>query len=118
MGIVRHIFRFIVSAIVLLFVSWIVPQFSIGGFFSALFFAVVIALIGWGVESLQGGRRITPFGRGIVGFIISAAVIWVSQFFVGNVDVTIIGALLAALVIGLLDLFFPISTPFRSAKSR
>lgn len=110
-----HVVRFIVSAFVLMFVGWIVPNFKVGGFWSALFLALVIALLGWIVEGIFG-RRITPFGRGIVGFLASAAVIWLAQFVVGGVAVTIVGAILAALVIGIIDLFIPISTPFEAGR--
>lgn len=60
----------------------------------------------------------TPFGRGIVGFLCSALVIWLAQFVVGHVEVTVIGALLAALVIGIIDLFIPIASPYEAGKNR
>ncbi|TNJ65535.1 phage holin family protein [Paenibacillus hemerocallicola] len=112
-----HVVRFIVAAIVLMFVGWIVPNFAVGGFWSALFLALVIAVLGWIVEGIFG-KRVTPFGRGIVGFLASAAVIWLAQFVVGGVTVTVIGAILAALVIGIIDLFIPVSTPFDAGRSK
>lgn len=111
-----HVARFIVSAIILMVVGWIVPQFSIGGFGSALLLALVIALLGWIIESVFG-TRVTPFGRGIVGFLVSAFVIFVAQFFIANVNVSLFGALLAALVVGIIDLFIPLA-PFDTAGSR
>ena len=69
-------------------VGLIVPQFEVGGFWSALFLALVIAVVGWIVEAIFG-RQITPFGRGIVGFLASAAVIWLALYRWrrgGNVD--------------------------------
>lgn len=110
-----HVVRFIVSALVLLVVGWIVPAFKVGGFWSALFLALVIAFIGWIVESIIG-KKVTPFSRGIVGFLTSALVIWVAQFFVSGVSVSVIGAILGALVIGIIDLFIPISTPYEAGK--
>ncbi|RAV12979.1 phage holin family protein [Paenibacillus contaminans] len=110
-----HVVRFIVAALVLMFVGWILPNFSVGGFWSALLLALVIALFGWIVEGIFG-KRINPFGRGIVGFIVSALIIWVAQFIVGGVSVTLIGAILAALVIGIIDLFIP--TPFDAARNK
>jgi len=115
MNFLGHVVRFIVSALVLLVVSWIVPAFKIGGFWSALFLALAIAIIGWIIESIFG-TKVTPFGRGIVGFLTSALVIWVAQFFIGGVSVSIIGAIIGALVIGLIDLFIPVSTPYEAAK--
>lgn len=111
MQFLRHVVRFIVSALVLMFVGFVVPQFSVGGFWSALFLALVIAVAGWIIEGIFG-KKINPFGRGIVGFAVSALVIWLAQFIVGGVSVTLIGAILAALVIGIIDLFIPVSTPF------
>ncbi|UHA72321.1 phage holin family protein [Paenibacillus sp. 481] len=116
MSFLGHVVRFIVAALVLMVTSWIVPMFSVGGFWSALLLALVIALFGWIVEGLFG-KRVTPFGRGIVGFLISALVIYVAQFFVGGVSVSVIGALLAALVIGLIDLFIPVATPYEAGRS-
>ncbi|MCQ6559620.1 phage holin family protein [Paenibacillus mendelii] len=112
-----HIVRFVVSAIVLMIVGYIVPQFSVGGFWSALFLAVVIALLGWIIEGIFG-KRVTPFGRGIVGFLASAVVIWIAQFIVGGVSVTWLGAILAALVIGIIDLFIPVSSPYEAGRKQ
>jgi len=97
-------------------VGYIVPEFSVGGFWSALFLALVIAVAGWMIEGIFG-KRVSPFGRGIVGFIASAAIIWLAQFVVGGVSVSIIGAVLSALVIGIIDLFIPVATPF-DARTR
>ncbi|RAR44888.1 phage holin family protein [Paenibacillus sp. MDMC362] len=112
-----HVVRFIVAALVLMVVGWIVPQFTVGGFGSALLLALVIALIGWAIEGIFG-KKVTPFGRGIVGFLVSALVIYLAQFIVGGVSVSVLGALLAALVIGIIDLFIPISTPFEAGRTR
>ncbi len=116
MNFLGHVVRFVVSAIVLMIVGWLVPNFTVGGFWSALLLALIIALFGWIVEGIFG-KNVTPFGRGIVGFLVSALVIWLSQFVVGGVTATIIGAILAALVIGIVDLFIPIGNPFRAAKN-
>lgn len=115
MNFLGHVVRFIVAAIVLMIVGFIVPQFSVGGFWSALFLALVIAALGWIIEGIFG-KRVTPFGRGIVGFVASAVVIWIAQFIVGGVSVTLLGAILAALVIGIIDLFIPISTPYEAGR--
>lgn len=115
MSFLSHVGRFVVAALVLMVVGWIVPQFTIGGFWSALLLALVIALLGWVVEGIFS-KKPTPFGRGIVGFIVSALVIWIAQFVVSGVSVSILGAILAALVIGIIDLFLPVSTPFEAAK--
>lgn len=113
---IGHIVRFVISALVLMVTAWLVPAFTVGGFWSALLLALAIALIGWAVESLFGTQA-TPFGRGIVGFLVSALVIYLAQFIVPHVTVSIIGALLAAIVIGLIDLFIPMAVPFDKQKA-
>ncbi|MBE3573198.1 MAG: phage holin family protein [Moorella humiferrea] len=104
---VGTIVRFIVSALVLMLVGFILPGIRVAGFTGALIAAVVIALLGWLAEAVLG-KRISPHGRGIVGFIVAAIVIYLAQFIVpAYLSVNIVGALLAALVIGVIDAFVP-----------
>ena len=100
------IVRFIVSALVLLAVGYIIPGFSMVGFINALIAAVVIAVLGYIIEAIFG-EKISPQRRGVVGFITSAIVIYLTQFVVAGLEVTILGALIAAFVIGLVDAFVP-----------
>jgi putative membrane protein len=102
----RHVVRFIVSALVLMFVGLIVPGFSMLSFWNALLAAIVIAGIGYLIETAIG-RNVSPFGRGVVGFLVAAAIIYVTQFIVPTMTVTILGALIAAFIIGLIDMFIP-----------
>lgn len=102
----KSIIRFIVSAIVLLIVGYLVPGFSVAGFWGALISAVVIAVLGYIVEALLG-KNISPRSRGIVGFVVAAIVIYISQFVVPTIHATVLGALIAAFVIGLVDAFIP-----------
>lgn len=100
------VIRFVVSALVLLLMSLIIPGFRVQGFVNALIAAVVIAVLGWLVESLMG-KRVSPQARGLVGFLTAAVVIWATQFIVPAMQVSILGALIAALVIGIVDAFVP-----------
>ena len=103
---VRHLVRFIVSALVLMFIGLLVPGFSTLSFINALIAAAVITAIGYIIEALLG-RGVSPYGRGIVGFLVSAAVIYLAQFIVPTMRVTVLGALIGAFVIGLIDMFIP-----------
>lgn len=101
------IIRFVVSALVLLVIGWLLPGIRVSGFSGALIAAAVIALLGYLVETILGDR-ISPQRRGIVGFITSAVVIYVAQFIIpAYLSVSILGAILAALVIGVVDTFVP-----------
>lgn len=100
------IVRFVVSAIVLLVLGFVLPGFEITGFLNALIAAIVIAVIGFLVESLFG-ERISPQARGLVGFFTAALTIWGAQFVVPTMQVSLLGALLASLLIGIIDAFVP-----------
>lgn len=103
---VGTIVRFVVSALVLMFVSWLVPGFRVFGFGAALLAAVAIALIGFLVESVMG-KGISPRSRGLVGFLTSAAVIYLTGLLLPGISVSVFGALAAAFVIGLIDSVVP-----------
>ena len=100
------IVRFIVSAFVLLGVSILLPGIEIVGFTNALIASIIIALAGYLLESIFG-KDISPQQRGLIGFVISAVVIFGTQYLVEGMEITMIGALLAALVIGVIDYFVP-----------
>jgi putative membrane protein len=100
------IVRFVVAALVLLFLGFVLPGFHLVGFLNALLAALVIAVVGWIVESIFG-KEVSPYGRGLVGFIVGAVVIYGAQFVVPTMRVSIVGALLASLVIGIIDAFVP-----------
>ena len=105
-SLLRWIGRFILVAVILSIVSFVTPGFSINGIWSFLIAAVVISGLDYLVELLMGVDA-SPFGKGIKGFIIAAIIIYLAQFLVPNMGVTIIGAILAAIVIGILDAVFP-----------
>ena len=104
--VLRWIGRLIIVMVVLAITSFFTPGFSIMGLWSYLIAAAVISVLDFLVELLIGIDA-SPFGKGIKGFVISAIIIYVAQFFVPNMAVSIIGALLASLVIGILDAIFP-----------
>ena len=101
------IVRFVVSALVLFLVAWLLPGITVNGFTGAILAALVIAVLGYVIESLLGDR-ISPQRRGLIGFGTSAVVIYLAQFIVPNfLSVNVVGALLAALVIGIIDAVVP-----------
>lgn len=102
----RLVVRFIVSGVVLMLISLITPGFSTMTFTQSLLAAAVIAVLGLVVEAVLG-RQMSPYGRGGVGFVVAAAVIYFSQFMVPGMHVSLLGAVLAALLIGIVDIFLP-----------
>lgn len=94
--------KLLLTAVILGITSFLTPGFTISGLWSFLLAAIVISVLDYLVESFMGVDA-SPFGRGIKGFVIAAVIIYVAQFLVPNMSVSIIGALLAALAIGILD---------------
>ncbi|MBU5593047.1 phage holin family protein [Clostridium sp. MSJ-4] len=105
-GFLGWIIRLILVAVVLGITSFFTPGFTINGLWSFLLAAIVITVLDSLVESFMGVDA-SPLGKGIKGFVIAAIIIYLTQFLVPNMRVSIIGALLAAVVIGVLDAILP-----------
>ena len=107
-SITHFIIRLIVGAIVLGVTAALTPGFRIASIWTLLIAAAVIALLDYLAQRVLGVDA-TPFGRGISGFIVAAVIIYVTQFIIPGLgySVTVIGALLGALVYGLVDLIIP-----------
>lgn len=101
------IIRFIVAAIVLMITAFFTPGFSVANFWTALLQAAVIVGLDYLIEKLTGIDA-SPFGRGISGFLVSAIIIYLTQFIVPGVYVTVWGAIIAALVIGIIGAVLPV----------
>ena len=101
-----YILRFVLTLIVLAITSFLTPGFRIIGLWSYLGAAVVISIIDYLVERFMG-MDASPFGKGLKGFVIAAIILYITQFLVPNMRVSIIGAILAAIVIGILDAVIP-----------
>jgi uncharacterized membrane protein YvlD (DUF360 family) len=96
----------VVAAIVIMVVSYITPGFSRLDFGYALLAAVLITVIGYALEAMFG-KNISPYAHGAVGFIVSAIIFYVIQFLVPGMTITVLGALIAALIVGIIDMFVP-----------
>lgn len=105
-GFISWIVRLILFAIVLGVTSFFTPGFSINGLWSFLLAALIISVLDYIIELLMGVDA-SPMGKGIKGFIVAAIIIYLTQFLVPNMSVSIIGALLAAVVIGIIDAIIP-----------
>ncbi|HOS70292.1 MAG TPA: phage holin family protein [Bacillota bacterium] len=106
-GVIGFIVRFVVAAIVLMVTAYFVPGFKMrGGFSTALIAALVIAAADFLIEKLFKFDA-SPLGRGISGFLVSAAVIYFTQYLVQGMEVSLLGAVIGALVIGLVDTVLP-----------
>lgn len=100
------IWRFVITAIVVAVTAFLTPGFTLSGLWAVLIAALVISLLDYGVEKLMKVDA-SPFGRGFKGFLISVIILYVAQFFVPGMTVTILGAIIAAIIIGIIDAIIP-----------
>ncbi len=98
--------RLVLTAVILAIASFFTPGFTIAGMWSYLLAAVVISILDYLVEAFMGVDA-SPFGRGIKGFFIAAIILYIAQYFVPNMSVSLVGSILAALAIGILDAVIP-----------
>ena len=102
----QFIIRWLVGAVLLAVTAFLTPGFTISGVWPLIVAAAVIAIIDYLVQKVLGVDA-TPFGRGITGFIVAAIIIYVVKFIVPGYDVTLVGAVLGALVYGIINLLIP-----------
>lgn len=102
----RYVLRLVFTVIILAITSFLTPGFSIVGLWSYIIAAVVISVVDYLIEKFMGVDA-SPFGKGIKGFIVAAIILYLAQFVVPNMSVTILGAIIAALIIGILDAILP-----------
>jgi len=102
----HFIIRALVGAVVLAVTAFLTPGFTISGIWPLIIAAAVIALLDYLVQRVLGVDA-TPFGRGLTGFIVAAVIIYVVKFIVPGYNVTLFGAVLGALVYGIINLLIP-----------
>ncbi len=100
------VWRFVASAIVLAITAFFTPGFSINNIWSLAVAAVVLTVIDYLIVKFTG-LHASPFGKGFVGFVLSAIVLYVTQFFVAGYAISWMAAIIGALVYGVIDYFIP-----------
>ena len=98
--------RLIASAVILGITAFFTPGFTIDNIWTLIIAAIVLTIIDYAVARLFKTDA-TPFGRGITGFILAAAVIYVTRFIVPGYEVSLFGAILAAIIFGIVDAIIP-----------
>jgi putative membrane protein len=52
------LFLIVINVLMIYLAAWIVPGFQVNGFFAALLFSIVMAVVGWILESVFGSARV------------------------------------------------------------
>ena len=98
--------RLVTAGIVLAITAFFTPGFEINNFWALAAAAVVLTVLDYLIIKLTG-LHASPFGKGFVGFVLSAVVLYVTQYFVGGYAISWIAAIVGALVYGVVDYFIP-----------
>ncbi len=98
--------RLVTAAIVLAITAFFTPGFSISNFWALAAAAIVLTVIDYLIVKFTG-LHASSFGKGFVGFVLSAVVLYVTQYFVAGYTISWIAAIIGAIVYGVVDYFLP-----------
>ena len=98
--------RLITAAIVLAITAFFTPGFQINNIWSLAIAAIVLTAIDYLIVKFTG-LHASPFGKGFVGFVLSAIVLYVTQYFVAGYTISWIAAIIGAVIYGVVDYFLP-----------
>lgn len=98
--------RLITAAIVLAITAFFTPGFAINNFWSLAIAAVVLTVLDYLIVKFTG-LNASPFGKGFVGFILSAVILYVTQYFVAGYSISWLAAIIGALIYGIVDYLIP-----------
>ena len=98
--------RLVTAAIVLAITAFFTPGFTINNIWSLAIAAIILTAIDYLIVKFTG-LHASPFGKGFVGFVLAAVVLYVTQFFVAGYSISWIAAIIGAVVYGIVDYFLP-----------
>lgn len=103
---VQVILRFVTSAVILAITAFFTPGFTINNIWALALAAVVLTVIDFLLVKFTG-LHASAFGKGFVGFVLAAVVLYATQFFVAGYSISWIAAMIGALIYGVVDYFIP-----------
>ena len=98
--------RLITAAVVLAITAFFTPGFQINNIWSLSVAAIVLTIIDYLITKFTG-LHARSFGKGFVGFVLSAITLYVTQYFVAGYTVSWMAAIVGAIVYGVVDYFLP-----------
>ena len=98
--------RLVAAAVILAITAFFTPGFQINNIWSLAVAAVVLTLLDYLIVKFTG-LHASPFGKGFVGFVLSVAVLYVTQYFVAGYSISWMAAIIGALIYGIIDYFIP-----------
>ena len=100
------LWRLLTSAVILAITAFFTPGFSINNIWSLIIAAIVLTVIDFLITKFTG-LHASAFGKGFVGFVLAAIVLYITQYFVAGYAISWIAAIIGALIYGAVDYFIP-----------
>lgn len=98
--------RLVTAAVVLGITAFFTPGFQISNLWSLIVATLILTIIDFLIAKFTG-LKASPFGKGFVGFVLSAVILYVTQFFVAGYVISWMAAIIGALIYGIVDYFLP-----------
>ena len=103
---IKLIIKILISGLAILISSALSIGIQTDGYTTAIMAAVVIGILDWAINKFTGVDA-SPFGRGAVGFVVAAIILFITGKIVDGFTVSILGAIIGALILGVVDSFLP-----------
>ena len=98
--------RFITAAVVLAITAFFTPGFQIENIWALAVATIVLTIMDYLITKFTG-LHASSFGKGFVGFILSAIILYFTQYFVAGYSVSWMAAIVGAIVYGVVDYLIP-----------
>ena len=105
-GVWQVVGRLVAAAVVLAITAFFTPGFTINNIWALAIATVVLAVMDYLIAKFTGIQS-SPFGKGFVGFILAAVTLYVTQYFVAGYSISMVAAIIGALIYGVVDYIIP-----------
>lgn len=102
----QMIIRFVTSVSIFAVTVFFTPNFDISSFPILILSAFCIIIVDYLISVISGIHDI-PLGRGIVGFVAAAIIIYSTQYIVDGYYISVVSSLIAAAIYGLINSMLP-----------
>ncbi|MDF2866331.1 MAG: hypothetical protein K0R72_1149 [Clostridia bacterium] len=102
----QMIIRFITSLSIFAVTVFFTPNFNISSFPILILSAICIIIFDYLISVISGIHDL-PLGRGIVGFVAAAIIIYSTQYFVDGYYISVVSSLIAAAIYGVINSMLP-----------
>ncbi|WP_036730460.1 phage holin family protein [Peptoniphilus mikwangii] len=101
----KLIVKILVSAVAICIAALLSPM-TVSNYSSAVVAAIIIGILDWLITKFTGIDA-SPKGRGAIGFITAALILYITGKIVDGFSTGIIGAFIGAFILGIVDAVIP-----------